>query len=58
MLTTYPIIHINEKFIHAKKRISFQGRAPPLHNNPNAYFEPPSTFTLELGISNNVQPVS
>ena len=32
MLTTYPIIHINVNSIHAKKRISIQGRAPPLNN--------------------------
>ena len=54
MRTTYPIIHINSNTIHAKKRISIRGRSPPLYKIPIIYFELPSTITLGLEISQNI----
>ena len=57
MQTTYPIIHINLNSIHAKMRISIQGRAPPLYKIPIICFELPSTFTLGLEISNKINIV-
>ena len=57
MQTTYPIIQINSNTIHAKKRISIRGRAPPIYNIPIICYELPSTITLGLEISHKINIV-